>query len=133
MNVSAHYRLIAWLRRGHRRKEILAHLSQQEKALTPSDIKKALNLHLVKVSASLRELKQRGLIKILNPKDRYSRLYQITKKGEKINKPPKETQISIYHHAQHTNNIPTKATPPDTNQQRITHQENVNTINNEEK
>lgn len=86
MNLSADFRLLAWLRSGNRRKKVLAYLNQQTKALTPSEIRKGLNLHLVKVSVSLRELKERGLIKLLNPKDRYDRLYQITRKGKQVNK-----------------------------------------------
>jgi len=86
MNLPADIRLLAWLRSGNRRKKVLAYLQQQTKALTPSEITKGLNLHLVKVSVSLRELKERGLIKILNPQDKYDRLYQITRKGEHLNK-----------------------------------------------
>ncbi len=79
--MSFDYSLLAWLRRGYRRKKILDYLNKQESPKTPTEIKKALGIHLVKVSATLIELKGKSLVQVLNPKDHYGRLYVITQKG----------------------------------------------------
>ena len=83
MDLSIDYKLVGWLRRGYRRKKVLIHLKGQSKPVTPTQISHALKLQLVKVSATLSELRKNKLARCLNPKAPYARLYAITKKGEK--------------------------------------------------
>lgn len=86
MDVLTDYKLLAWLRRGHRRKKVLDCINKSNTQMTPSDISKKLNLHLVKVSVTLKELKEKKLVVLLNPEDHYGRLYQISAQGKKMNK-----------------------------------------------
>lgn len=82
MDLRFDYALLAWLRRGHRRKQVLLHLAKQPEPLTPTDISKTLKLHLPKVSVTLKELRNKGLVKCLTPAAPYGRLYTITTKGK---------------------------------------------------
>ena len=62
------------------------------KPIRPCQIAKKLDLRLTHVTRSLRELKTRGFVKCLNPKERIGRFYALTKKGEAILKKVKEVR-----------------------------------------
>lgn len=49
-----------------------------------TEIKKRTNLSLSETSRVLRGFKAEGLAEVINPKDALGRVYQLTKKGEKI-------------------------------------------------
>jgi predicted transcriptional regulator len=72
------YSLISFLNRASRRKKVLEHLKEPK---TPKQISTELDLSISNVSNALAELKEKGLIEILNPKDHLARYYQRTKKG----------------------------------------------------
>ena len=74
--------LLAFIRRSKRRQDILKLLLNQN--YTVVDITKQTGMYKSHVSRSLSELKERNLVKCLNPKDRAYRYYKITKKGREI-------------------------------------------------
>lgn len=61
-----------------------------DKPRTPTQIKEETKLHFNSVSRTLIELEKKGFISCLNPTQKLTRFYQITKKGinlfEKIRK-----------------------------------------------
>ncbi len=72
MDLSIDYRLVAWLRRGYRRKKVLNILDEYEEPITPTEISKSLKIQLVKVSVTLGELRKKRLVKCLNPEAPYT-------------------------------------------------------------
>lgn len=52
--------------------------------LKPTDITKKTNIHINNVSRSLKQLKEKGLVEILNPESKRGRLYRITEEGKRI-------------------------------------------------
>ena len=69
--------------RGSLRKKVMLHLN---KPLTPRELSKQLNIHLSEASRVMIELRKQNLVECLTPKLKSGRVYQITKKGEKIKK-----------------------------------------------
>ena len=72
---------VGYVTRSKYRKNVFLSL---EKPIRPSQITKKLDLRLTHVVRALRELKQRGFVKCLNPKERIGRLYVLTDKGKKL-------------------------------------------------
>ncbi|MFH1591979.1 MAG: helix-turn-helix domain-containing protein [Candidatus Woesearchaeota archaeon] len=72
---------IAYLERAPIKVKILKLL---EKPSTPTRISKELKIHRASVSRILLELVNKGFVKVLNPKDRMARFYQISEKGKKV-------------------------------------------------
>lgn len=52
--------------------------------LKPTDITKKTDIHINNVSRSLKQLKEKGLVDLLNPESKRGRLYQITPEGKKV-------------------------------------------------
>ena len=73
--------LTAFIIRSKYRKSVFLELPKPQR---PSQIAKTLDLRLTHVTRALRELKQRGLAKCLNPKDSMGRFYRLTSKGKNI-------------------------------------------------
>lgn len=71
--------LTAFVVRSSYRKKVFLEFSKPQR---PSQIAKKLNLRLTHVTRALRELKQKGLIKCLNPKETIGRFYELTNKGK---------------------------------------------------
>lgn len=61
-----------------------------EKPIRPSQIAKNLDLRLTHVTRVLRELKQKGFVKCLNPKEIIGRFYVLTEEGKKLIKQVKK-------------------------------------------
>lgn len=59
-------------------------LSLKDKVRTPTDLKKEFNAPISRVSAVLKELVKKGLVKNLTPDRRKSKMYSITERGEKV-------------------------------------------------
>ena len=78
------------IRSGYR-KGVFLELSKPQR---PSQIAKSLKLRLTHVTRALRELKQKGLVKCLNPKEVMGRFYQLTSKGQGILKEVKNLDKS---------------------------------------
>ena len=72
---------VAFILRGSLRKAVLCNL---EKPKTAKALSKDLNKHIQSVSRSLLELKRKGLVQCMNPKDDRFRFYKITQKGEDL-------------------------------------------------
>jgi len=75
------YSLLSFVLSGERRKTILLCL---DKPKIPKEMAKENNISIHNISKTLRELVDRGLIKCINPKDKFYRFYQLTKKGKEI-------------------------------------------------
>ena len=80
------YSLISFVKRGKNRKLIFESLS---KPMMPSELVKKIyssnsNTHFNLVSRALAELKEKGLVKILNPEDKTGRFYKKTQLGEEV-------------------------------------------------
>ena len=80
---------IGYIVRSKYRKDVFLN---SKKAIRPSQIAKKLDLRLTHVTRALRELKTKGLIKCLNPKERIGRFYILTKKGESVLNKVKEVK-----------------------------------------
>ena len=78
------YKIVAWVKRGKTRRELLTLLSHSKKPLTANEMKNELELSLSQVSRSLKTLSEKELILCLNPDDNIGKIYRITKKGEEI-------------------------------------------------
>ncbi len=77
------YMLISFLLRGKRRLKVLISLNN-EKPKIPKKIAEECKISLSNVSNSLSELLNKGLIKCINPEDKFYRFYIITEKGKLI-------------------------------------------------
>jgi len=72
---------LSWVKRGKQRREIIVHIKNTQ---TPSEISKKSGYSLNHTSRILNEFKKRGLVKLLNPKEKTGRLYQLTANGKVI-------------------------------------------------
>ncbi|MBI4980636.1 ArsR family transcriptional regulator [Candidatus Woesearchaeota archaeon] len=79
--------LNAFIIRSGYRKKVFFELSKPQR---PSQIAKTLDLRITHVTRVLRELKQKNLIKCLNPKESFGRFYELTPKGENVLKEVKK-------------------------------------------
>ncbi len=73
--------LTAFVIRSNYRTKVFLELSKPQR---PSQIARTLGLRITHVTRSLRELKQKSLIKCLNPKESFGRFYELTSKGENV-------------------------------------------------
>jgi len=77
---------ISFVKRGKNRKKVFLAL---DKAMMPSELVikiygKNSNTYFNIVSRALAELTEKGIVEVLNPKERTGRIYQKTKLGEQI-------------------------------------------------
>ena len=75
------WKLVSFVRRGKLRAKILESLAIPN---NPTDLAKKLNSHRPTVSQTISELKKKGLVKRLNPKEKNISIYGLTKEGKKI-------------------------------------------------
>lgn len=73
--------IIAWLKRGSRRKSVLEFVFKYNHPVSANDVKKELKIAMSQASITLKELKEKNLIDCLNTQDKIGKLYRITKKG----------------------------------------------------
>lgn len=73
--------LTAFIIRSKYRKRVFLELSKPQR---PSQIAKTLDLRLTHITRALRELKQKSLVKCLNPNESFGRFYELTSKGESV-------------------------------------------------
>ena len=69
------------MKRGKQRREIIVHVKS---AQTPTDIAKQSGYSLNHTSRILNEFKKKGLVNLLNPKEKTGRLYELTSRGMRI-------------------------------------------------
>lgn len=74
--------LISFVQMSTYREKILMDLD--DKLKTPSKISKSTNIKMSHISTVLKELKDKDLIKCLNPQKRQGRLYTTTELGKNI-------------------------------------------------
>jgi DNA-binding MarR family transcriptional regulator len=72
---------LSWVKRGKQRREIIIHLKGTQ---TPSEIAKKSHYSLNNTSRVLNDFKRQGLLKLLNPKEKTGRLYELTNEGKII-------------------------------------------------
>lgn len=80
---------LSWIKRGKQRREIIVHIGEKE---TPTEIANKSRYSLNHTSRILNELKKEGFVKLLNPKHKTGRLYQLTEKGKIIRDKLRETK-----------------------------------------
>lgn len=85
------YSLISFILRGERRKKIFLCLNKPK---IPKEIAMECKVSIHNVSKSLKELSDKGLIKCRNPKDKFYRFYEITKKGKELLR--KSEKLNVY-------------------------------------
>lgn len=81
---------LSWVKRGKQRREILIHISDKE---TPTEISKKSNYSLNHTSRILNEFKKNGFVKLLNPKEKTGRLYELTEKGKFVRDALRKSQM----------------------------------------
>lgn len=84
MDEEEFYRLKAFLDRSPNRKKILNLLAERQEAMRPTDIASELEVQRETVSRRITDLKDEGLVKVMNPKDNRNRYYRSTEKGKKL-------------------------------------------------
>ena len=72
---------LSWIVRGKQRREIIKHIDGPE---TPTQIANKSGYSLNHTSRILNEFRKKGLVKLLNPKQKTGRLYQLEGKGRII-------------------------------------------------
>lgn len=72
---------LSWIKRGKQRREIIVHIGEKE---TPTEIANKSKYSLNHTSRILNELKKEGFVKLLNPRQKTGRLYELTEKGKVI-------------------------------------------------
>lgn len=80
---------ISWIKRGKQRRGIIMHIDDKE---TPTEIANKSKYSLNHTSRILNEFKKHGFVKLLNPKQKTGRLYELTEKGRIIRDKLKESQ-----------------------------------------
>lgn len=71
----------SWVIRGSQKKKILQSLNKPK---IPTQIKEDTRLSLNNVSDVLRQFKNKKIVKLLNPKEKTGRIYELTVKGKRI-------------------------------------------------
>lgn len=79
---------LSWIKRGKQRREIILHIKGTK---TPTEIAKESGYSLNHTSRILNEFKKRRLVKLLNPKEKTGRLYELTATGKVIKDKLKES------------------------------------------
>lgn len=74
--------IIEFIRLSKNREAILKAL--QGETLKPTDISKKTNIHRNNVSRILSQLREKELVRLLNPENKRGRLYELTGYGEEI-------------------------------------------------
>tara|TARA_Y100000031_G_scaffold157008_1_gene214932 strand:- start:11363 stop:11623 length:261 start_codon:yes stop_codon:yes gene_type:complete len=75
---------VAWIKRGSRRESVLKFLSKQNNPVSANDVKKQLKIAMSQASATLKELRTKGLVDCLNPKDKIGKIHKINNKGKSL-------------------------------------------------
>ena len=80
---------ISWIKRGKQRRGIIVHIDDKE---TPTEISNKSKYSLNHTSKVLNDFKKRGFVKLLNPRQKTGRLYELTEKGRIIRDKLRENQ-----------------------------------------
>jgi len=74
--------IIEFIELSKNRKKVFMALERE--TLKPTDISKKTGIHRNNVSRTLSQLREKELIRLLNPENKRGRLYELTEYGEKI-------------------------------------------------
>ncbi len=72
---------LSWVKRGKQRREIILQISDND---TPTDIAKKSGYSLNNTSRVLNDLRKRGIVRCINPKEKTGRLYVLKPRGKLI-------------------------------------------------
>ncbi len=72
---------LSWVKRGKQRREIILQISDND---TPTDIAKKSGYSLNNTSRVLNDLRKRGIVRCINPKEKTGRLYVLRPRGKLI-------------------------------------------------
>jgi len=78
------YSLISFIEMSEHRTKITEFLQEQDEPKTPTDIARSTEIHRNHVSNQLNRMKEKDLVKVLNPDSPRNRYYRLTEKGEQI-------------------------------------------------
>lgn len=78
------YSLLSFLRSSEHRRKILGFLVEKSEPQTPTDIKEAIGIDRPHVSNRLGDLKEKGLVEVVNPDAKRFRYYRVTDKGKTV-------------------------------------------------
>ena len=73
---------IEFIKMSKNREKVLKSLKGE--TLNPTEISKKTGVHRNNVSRTLSQLKEKDLVRILNPETKRGRLYELTKDGERV-------------------------------------------------
>lgn len=73
----------SWVIRGSQKRKVIKALDKNKPRI-PTQIKENTKLSLNNVSDVLREFRKKKIVKVLNPKEKTGRLYELTPKGMRI-------------------------------------------------
>lgn len=73
--------LLSWIKRSKQRQEILLFL---EEPRTPTEVSDEVGTQISQVSHSLSEMREKDLVKVLNPDAKTGRLYELNENGRKL-------------------------------------------------
>jgi hypothetical protein len=76
--------ILAWVKRGKRRTDILQIFYKAKKPLTSNDIKIISKISLSQISVIISNFDEKNLIICKNPNDKLGRLYEISDDGKSI-------------------------------------------------
>ena len=74
--------IVEFIKLSKHRQNVLKSLKNE--TLKPTDISIKTGIHRNSVSRTLSQLKEKDLVKLLNPESKRGRLYELTEYGEKI-------------------------------------------------
>lgn len=75
---------ISYILRSRYRLMVLQYLAKINAPITPTKLKKELNIDKAHISRSLKDLTKKKLVNCLTPNARKTKLFQITKDGKRI-------------------------------------------------
>jgi len=74
--------ILAWVKRGKRRKNILQIFYKANKPIASNDIKILSKISLSQISVIISDFDKKNLIVCKNPEDKLGRLYEISENGK---------------------------------------------------
>ncbi|MDY6778936.1 MAG: ArsR family transcriptional regulator [Candidatus Nanohaloarchaea archaeon] len=78
------YQLLSFLKMSPYRQQIMQTLFDASEPKTPTELAESTGIHRDHISRHLAKLRQRGLVRVLNPDAPMHRFYILTEKGTKI-------------------------------------------------
>jgi len=90
MDDTEFYRLVSFLRVSPYRQQIVQELDRRGRPATPSDLAESTGIHRNHVSTHLVNMRDLGVVTLLNPEASSHRYYQLTEKGQALIERAKE-------------------------------------------